>query len=193
MQDRLTELLEPCVEGLGYELLLLEVLRGSGTTLRLYIDRPAGAAEAGVGIGDCEKVSRQVSALLEVEDPISSEYTLEVSSPGWDRPLRKAAHFAEYSGWEAKVMLAMPMDGRRKFRGIIDAVDEQSVRLIVDGEPFDLPMADIERARLVFDEERYKEEQAEVELAAAGEPLIAEPVEAGEQAGEQAGGKPACD
>lgn len=180
MQDRLTELLEPSIEGLGYELVLLEVIRGKGVTLRLFIDwLPGTIDESGlakvVGIEDCEIVSRQVSALLEVEDPISSEYTLEVSSPGLDRPLRKPAHFAEFMGWEAKVVLDAPMDGRRKYRGTIEAVDEETVRLLVDGTAFDLVIADIERARLVFDDERYKVElKASEQRAAAAEQLATE-------------------
>lgn len=172
MQERLTELLEPSIEGLGYELLLLEVLHGQGITLRLFVDWAIGAVDENgkqkqVGVEDCEIVSRQVSALLEVEDPISSEYTLEVSSPGWDRPLRKPAHFEEYIGWEAKVMLGVPMDGRRKFRGTIESVEGGSVRLLVDGKAFELEIADMDRARLVFDQQRYKEELAAAEKANA--------------------------
>ncbi len=181
MQDRLTELLEPSIEGLGYELVLLEVIRGKGVTLRLFIDWLPGTVDENgvakvVGIDDCEIVSRQISALLEVEDPISSEYTLEVSSPGLDRPLRKPAHFAEFMGWEAKVTLDAPMDGRRKYRGTIEAVDDETVRLVVDGTAFDLVLADIERARLVFDDERYKAElKASEQRAAAAEQQTTEP------------------
>ncbi len=142
---QLQERLEPAVAGLGYELLCLE-LQGSGddSILRLYIDSPQG-----IGISDCETVSREVSAMLDVEDPIDTAYRLEVSSPGFDRPLVKAVHFQTYLGKETKVKLRVPHEGRRNFRGRILACDEGLLSLQVDNDTYALPLADIERARLV--------------------------------------------
>lgn len=138
-------LINPTVEGLGYELLCLELgQEGRDLMLRLYIDGPDG-----IGIGDCEAVSRAVSAQLEVEDPIPEAYRLEVSSPGWDRPLAKAAHFEAYLGHEAKIRTAVAIDGRRNYRGRMLRVADEAVHVEVDGEEFVIPLAAIERARLV--------------------------------------------
>ncbi|MGB1557975.1 MAG: ribosome maturation factor RimP [Oceanococcaceae bacterium] len=139
------ELLEPTVSGLGYELLCLEMVTGGKELLlRLYID-----SEAGIGIGDCEKVSRAVSAQLEIDDPIAEAYRLEVSSPGWDRPLVKPEHFVTYQGHETKIKTLLPLDGRRNFRGRIVSVADGAVHIEVDGAPFVIRLDDIERARLV--------------------------------------------
>ncbi len=148
VSDKLQALLAPLVEDLGYEFVGIEYQSNPKNRLiRLYIDRP----ETGIGIEDCERVSREVSALLDVEDPVSGQYTLEVSSPGIERPLFTGAHFARFVGEVAKVMLAVPMDGRRKFKGLIVDADEEQVVLEVDGERFTLTVADIQRANLAPD------------------------------------------
>ncbi|MEN8720886.1 MAG: ribosome maturation factor RimP [Oceanococcaceae bacterium] len=135
----------PTVEALGFELLCLELGQdGHDALLRLYIDKADG-----ITVDDCARVSRAVSTQLEVEDPIAGAYRLEVSSPGWDRPLAKPAHFAMFMGELAKVRTHMPVEDRRNFRGRIVALDEDAVHLEVDGETFVVPFADIERARLV--------------------------------------------
>lgn len=140
--------LTPTVEGLGYELLCLELQPdGKDALLRLYIESPEG-----IGIQDCEKVSRAVSAQLEIDDPIAGAYRLEVSSPGWDRPLAKKKHFEDYMGSEAKIRTHLPIIDRRNFRGFIRAVEDEAVHLQVDGELFVIPLADIEKARLVPDD-----------------------------------------
>jgi ribosome maturation factor RimP len=151
MSEKSTEiaaLLAPTVEALGLELLGVEfVASGGSAMLRLYIDR----ADSPVGIEDCEAVSREVSAQLDVNDPISSHYTLEVSSPGIDRPLFTAAHFTRFIGEQAKVGLRLPLDGRRRLQGRIAAV-EGGVVSLVDGErEFRVAMDNIEKARLVPD------------------------------------------
>ena len=145
VNSNLQERLEPAVAGLGYELLCVE-LQSTGTdaVLRVYIDSPNG-----IGVQDCVSVSREISALLDVDDPIDSAYRLEVSSPGLDRPLVKPQHFNEYLGRDAKLRLRIPHEGRRNFRGKLLACDENAVTVEVDGERFDLPFIDIERARLV--------------------------------------------
>src|SRR5688572_29540241 len=130
-------LLAPTVASLGLELLGAEYLPSpGGAMLRLYIDVPAGPAgeePRAVTIEDCEAVSREVSAQLDVEDPISSHYTLEVSSPGIDRPLFGAEQFARFAGESAKVTLRLPQDGRRRLQGQIVRVDGESITFNVDG------------------------------------------------------------
>lgn len=157
--SQISTLLAPTVESLGLVLLGAEYLpMPGGAVLRLYIDVPADAAVAEdgeprmVGIEDCEAVSREVSAQLDVEDPISSNYTLEVSSPGVDRPLFTPAQFAQFIGEQAKVGLKLPQDGRRKLRGrIIRVEDDGRIEFDVDGEPLKVSIDNIDKARLVPD------------------------------------------
>ncbi len=139
-------LISPTVEALGLELWGIEhASQGKYSTLRIFIE-----SEEGITIDDCEKVSRQVSAILDVEDPITGEYTLEVSSPGLDRPLFSIDQFESYSGSEVSVRLRNPLDGRRKFKGQIAEVSGDTVCIRVDGEDFQLPHADIEKANIVY-------------------------------------------
>jgi ribosome maturation factor RimP len=141
----LARLLEPTVEGLGYELADLELrIGGKSGVVRIFIDRPEG-----VGLGDCEVVSRQVSALLDVEDPVPGHYVLEVSSPGLDRKLTKPAHFRRFVGEEVRVQMRFPVEGRRRFRGKLMSADEKTIDVEVDGVSHSLPMATIDSARLV--------------------------------------------
>jgi ribosome maturation factor RimP len=149
-QDIVT-LLAPTVGSLGLELLGAEYLPSpGGALLRLYIDVPEGE-ERQVGIEDCEAVSREVSAQLDVEDPISSQYTLEVSSPGIDRPLFTPAQFQRYEGEQAKVALKLPQDGRRRFQGRILRTEGDAIVLDVDGTEFPVAAGNIDKARLVPD------------------------------------------
>src|SRR5580704_14288298 len=128
LRERLIALLEPLLGRLGYELVELEFSAGrSNGAVRLFIDAPAG-----VGVEDCEKVSREVSALLDVEDPIPTAYTLEVSSPGFDRVLRTPAHFERFKGSRVYVELKEPRAGRRRYTGQLVAVGEGGIGLEVD-------------------------------------------------------------
>jgi ribosome maturation factor RimP len=149
MREALIRLVEPEVAALGCELVELEFHphRGGGL-LRLYIDRTDGAT-AGVTVEDCEAVSRRVSATLDVADPIAGDYTLEVSSPGFDRPLRTRAHFARFTGGRVKVESLVPRAGRRRWTGTLVAVGEAGVTLEVDGQPVELALNEIKTARLV--------------------------------------------
>nr|WP_220486539.1 ribosome maturation factor RimP [Luteimonas sp. MC1782] len=151
----IANLLSPTVAALGLELLGVEYLSAPGSAVvRLYIERPGAETSAdtqGVGIEDCEAVSREVSAQLDVEDPISGNYTLEVSSPGVDRLLFKAAHFARFMGEQAKVTLQLPQDGRRRLTGRIAAVEGETITFDVDGQPIAVAAGNIEKARLVPD------------------------------------------
>jgi len=151
LKNELSTLIEPVVNGLGYELLLVEYSPSRGTgTLRLYIDAPAG-----IGIEDCERVSREVAALLDVEDPIPSAYRLEVSSPGLDRPLVKPEHFERFDGERARIEMIAPIEGQRRFRGVLRGTDGHSVTLETeDARRVSLPLANIEKARLIPDYER---------------------------------------
>ena len=160
--SEITALLVPTVQSLGLELLGAEYLPSpGGALLRLYIDVPidvpAGdvqgdAAQARtVGIEDCEAVSREVSAQLDVADPISGHYTLEVSSPGVDRPLFSPAQFARFLGENAKVVLKLPQDGRRRLQGAITRVEADNIVFDVDGNELPVAFDNIDKARLVPD------------------------------------------
>ncbi len=143
-QDELAKLLEPTIEGLGYELSDLEAKIGSQNgLLRLFIDK-----EDGINLEDCEKVSSAVSALLDVEDPLPGQYNLEVSSPGSDRTLTKLAHFERFTGETVKVQMRFPIEGRRRFRGKLLSADEKNIVVEVDGESHTLAIATIDIARL---------------------------------------------
>lgn len=143
---QLTEMFEPTVTALGLELWGIELLQqGKYSLLRIYIER-----EAGVAIEDCEQVSRQVSAILDVEDPIAGEYTLEVSSPGMERPLFTVGQFEQFAGSEVKLKLRNQVKGRRNFKGTIVKVAGGNISLQVDGEDYDLPHADVEKANIVY-------------------------------------------
>jgi len=142
----ITELIDTTIQALGLDLWGVELLQqGKYSLLRIYIER-----EEGVTIEDCEKVSRQVSALMDVEDPIAGEYTLEVSSPGMDRPLFCIEHYSQYVGIEVDLKLRRPLEGRRKFKGQIIKVSGDVVGLLVEGSEYDLEFSDIEKASIVF-------------------------------------------
>ncbi len=143
----LQQLLEPPVQALGYELVGIEYIsQGRGAVLRIYIDSPAG-----ISADDCQRVSHQVSGVLDVEDPIQGRYDLEISSPGLDRPLFTAQHFARYVGHKAKVRLGVPMNGRRNFSGVLQGVQADAVLINDEGVEFSLPLGAIDKANLVPD------------------------------------------
>jgi ribosome maturation factor RimP len=142
---KIVELVEPVVSSMGYELWGLEYLsQGRYSLLRIYIDKPDG-----ITLTDCEQVSRQVTGVLDVEDPIQGAYNLEVSSPGLDRPLFTLPQFARYTDSDVKVNLGMKLDGRRKFTGRIIGVQDNQVLLEVDGKEYKVPADAIDNARLV--------------------------------------------
>lgn len=167
----LEDLIKPIVEGLGYEFWGMEHLsQGKHSLLRIYIeslDMQAGnvasdvtlsetdevteseAKESGIALDDCEKVSRQVGAVLDVEDPISGDYTLEVSSPGMDRLLYNLSQYERFKGHHIAVKLRMAYEGRRKFNGIISGVEGHDVVVQVDQEEFLFPIEAIEKANII--------------------------------------------
>jgi ribosome maturation factor RimP len=132
------------VEALGYELVGIEFLRGRQSTLRIYID-----SENGITVEDCADVSHQVSAVLDVEDPISVAYSLEVSSPGLDRPLFTAAQFTQFIGEEVSLVLRIAMQNRRKWQGIIKTVDGEMITVTVEEKDEVFALSNIQKANLV--------------------------------------------
>jgi ribosome maturation factor RimP len=163
LQTKLISIVEPVLNAAGYDLVDLRfLLEQGGWVLRVAVDRPLDASldptqvpEDRVDLEACENLSRELSAVLDVEDPIPQAYSLEVSSPGIDRPLRLPSHFAYFAGSEAKIQLAVPLQtdtGERKnFRGFLRGVEGDKVAIEVDGQMFHLPIDDIDHAKLVPD------------------------------------------
>jgi ribosome maturation factor RimP len=144
-EQKLTELLRPAVEETGKSLLGIEYISaGNNSILRLFIDH-----ENGIDVDDCAEVSRQVGALLDVEDPISSEYNLEVSSPGVDRPLFDIAHFQAVIGETVNIKLSIPLNGRRKFKGPLVAIENNNLIIEVDSIDYEMPIGNVDKANLV--------------------------------------------
>jgi ribosome maturation factor RimP len=142
---KLNDLIKPAIEKMGYELTDLEVKNQDREQLiSIFIDNLTG-----IKIEDCEIVSRQISLLLDVENPISGKYILEVSSPGLDRKLTKLNHFKRFMGNELRIKLLRSMDGRRNFRGKLLAANKESIKVQVDDQLYKLPIDMIETARLV--------------------------------------------
>lgn len=145
LDDRLYDLIEPSTRVLGYELVGVEYIRaGERSVMRVFIDRPEG-----ITIEDCERVSRQVSTLLDVEDPVRGQYSLEVSSPGLDRPLFRPEQFAKFTGHQIKVRTEVPLDGRRTFSGAL--IEYRDGHLVLDDGSHELhiPWESVGRANLV--------------------------------------------
>ena len=145
VEQRLTEMLTPAVEALGFELLGIEyVSAGKHSVVRLYIDH-----EDGINVDNCADVSRQASAILDVEDPISTEYNLEVSSPGMDRPLFKEAHYLACLNEVVSLRTRMPVGDRRNFKGKVLACESGNLTLEIDNQTHVLAIANIEKGNLV--------------------------------------------
>jgi ribosome maturation factor RimP len=143
----LQAIIEPAVTALGYELVGIEYMsQGKHSVLRIYIDH-----ENGISVDDCADVSHQVSAVLDVEDPITGLYTLEVSSPGLDRPLFSEAHYQRYFGQLAEIRLRSPLEGRRRFKGRLQSVQDGQVMIEVDGVEYSIALDNIEKANLVHE------------------------------------------
>jgi len=149
MRDALMRLLEPPIEALGFEVVDIEFSQaGRGGVVRIFIDRGAGATDLPITVDDCAAVSHAVSQVLEIEDPIKGHYTLEVSSPGFDRILRKRAHFERFIGERIFAELKLPQDGRRRFIGVLKVIVGDSIVVVVDGQDYSLPFERIQKARL---------------------------------------------
>jgi ribosome maturation factor RimP len=146
-KDQLINLLEPVVTTMGYELVELEFVGGGGNrTLRLFIDAPGG-----IGLDDCEAVSHSVEAVLDEADPIPEGYSLEVSSPGVDRPLRKAADYERFAGDKVKVKTYGPIDGQRSFTGALVGLEDEQVVIETPEGRTAIPLDQVAKAHLVAD------------------------------------------
>ncbi len=154
IRDRVIGLTEPLLEQLGYELVDVEWAGGPRDgVLRFYIDLPGGVGADGsaahIGVEDCARASRELSALLDVDDPVPGHYSLEVSSPGFDRVLRKPQHYGRFVGSKVRVELLQARDGRRRYTGTLAGVGDTEIELDVEGMPIRLPFAEIGKSRLV--------------------------------------------
>jgi len=145
LELRLTEMMQPAVDALGFELLGVEFIRaGNHSTLRVYIDH-----ENGISVDNCADVSHQVGAILDVEDPIATEYSLEVSSPGMDRPLFTLPHYEAVLNETINVRLNVPQDGRRNFKGTLVGIEGDMINVEVDNQVFSLLIDNVAKANLV--------------------------------------------
>lgn len=147
LAGRVEVLIGPTVEAMGYSLVRVQILGRSRPRLQIMAERTDGEAML---VDDCAALSRAVSAVLDVDDPIQGAYTLEVSSPGIDRPLVRLADFDRFSGFEAKIEMVLAINGRRRFQGRLLGTDGETVRLRMDDAEVLLPYADIRRAKLVL-------------------------------------------
>ncbi len=145
--DRVEELVAHALERMGYDLVRLRLHGAAQPTLQVMVERRDGKAMA---VDDCADISRAVSALLDVEDPIAGRYTLEVTSPGIDRPLVRAADFERFAGFEARIETSQPVSGRRRFRGKLMGTTPAGVRIALPEGEAEVPFARIHRAKLVL-------------------------------------------
>ena len=147
----LQDLLEPVITGLGYEVVRILTIGQKNPTLQIMIDRLDGKD---ITVEDCATVSRTVSTVLDEKDPIKDQYSLEVSSPGLDRPLTKIEHFKRFSGYEARIETAVEVEKRKRFKGVLGNVDEQNrVHIDVDGTDYTIAFDDISKAKLILTDE----------------------------------------
>lgn len=158
---RVAQVVEGPIEGLGFRLVRVKISNANGCTVQIMAERPDGT----MGVDECETVSRAISPLLDLEDPVGGAYYLEVSSPGIDRPLVRVSDFERWAGYEAKVELAVPLDGRKRFRGIINVPSPDGATVAIDlpdvkpGLPsrIELPLRDLAEAHLVLTDDLIRE------------------------------------
>lgn len=147
-------LIAPSLEAMGYSVVRVRFIGGQRPTLQIMAER---TADGSMNVDDCAEVSGVVSALLDVEDPIPGSYALEVSSPGLDRPLVRAADFDRFAGYEVKVEMAQPIDGRKRFRGRLLGRRDDAARIALDDSEVELPIAGIASAKLVVTAEMIQD------------------------------------
>lgn len=150
---RLAEIVNPAIEDLGFELVRIRLMSGKSTTLQIMADRPGG----GIEVDDCAAISNAVSAILDVEDPILDEYTLEVSSPGIDRPLTRLKDFDDYEGYEAKIETSELIDGRRRFKGTLAGIEGDEVLINLEEGTVGLKFEWLSDAKLVLTDDLIRE------------------------------------
>jgi ribosome maturation factor RimP len=157
LAEKIEDAIAPSVTGLGFNLVQVKLMDGRGAqTLQIMAER----ADGSMTLDDCAAISRQVSAVLDVEDVITTAYRLEVSSPGIDRPLVKLADYTNYLGHQAKIETLMPVGGRKRFAGALKAVEGNNITITVDGKDYVLPFMDIQTAKLVLTDALIKAHQA---------------------------------
>ncbi len=172
LMTRIADLIEPTLDDMGYELVRVQLFGGQRQTLQIMAERKDG----GMGIEDCTAISHAVSAILDVEDPIAGAYHLEVSSPGLDRPLTRAKDFVTWAGFDAKVELAQPHDGRKRFSGQLLGLDAEAdtvqMRLVETNEDVSIPRAEIGKAKLILNDAllAWAKAQQDEEAGASDEP-----------------------
>ncbi|MEN8723695.1 MAG: ribosome maturation factor RimP [Alphaproteobacteria bacterium] len=152
LDDELEALLTPTIEAMGFEVIRVRLLGNSPQILQIMAERPDGT----ISVDECANISRAVSAVLDVEDPVSGNYTLEVSSPGIDRPLTRLKDFDRFDGLEAKIELKQAVDGQRRFRGRLDGVEGDEVRLVTEQGILGFALEMIDQAKLVMNDELLK-------------------------------------
>lgn len=159
------KIVEPVVDGLGYEIVRIATIGSQRPTLQIMIERKDRGS---LTVDDCAAVSRAVSEVLDEKDPIEGEYSLEVSSPGLDRPLTKEEHFERFSGYEAKIETDTEVDGRKRFKGKITGIDpRQNIHFEMDEKNYEIPFTAVSKAKLILTDEllnSYVEENPEIEL-----------------------------
>jgi ribosome maturation factor RimP len=147
LADRIENLISPTIEILGFEIVRIEVLGEINPCLQIMAER---IDEAGMNVDDCAQISRAVSAILDIEDPITNAYTLEVSSPGMDRPLVKRKHFERFAGAEIRLEKRGQGDEQRRYRGDLRGIKGDDVVLLIKGEEMLIPFADVQKAKIVI-------------------------------------------
>ncbi|WP_294606853.1 ribosome maturation factor RimP [Roseovarius sp.] len=150
---RMAEIITPVIEDLGYELVRVRLMGGKTHTLQIMAERPEG----GIEVDDCARISTAVSAVLDVEDPITDQYTLEVSSPGIDRPLTRLKDFEMFEGYEAKIETSEMIDGRKRFKGVLAGVEDNEILINLDEGTIGLEFDWLADAKLVLTDELIKE------------------------------------
>ena len=157
MTTQIQQLISPSIEALGYEVVRVSLAGSIRKVLQIMAEPHDGRV---MSVEDCARVSRAISAILDVEDPISGAYSLEVSSPGIDRPLTRPKDYDRYAGHEAKIETHEPVDGRKRFKGVLKGLAGEAVKLESDGEILSLPLTEIAKAKLVLTDALIKAHQA---------------------------------
>lgn len=153
--EKLENIIEPVIKNMGYELVRVKLSGDKRKTLQIMVER---LDEKPMGIEDCSDISRQISAVLDVEDPISERYNLEVSSPGLDRPLTKLKDFIRFKGFIVKMQTLSLIENRKKFTGVIkDVIKDEEILLEVEGKEFLIPFNVIDNAKLVITDDMLKQ------------------------------------
>jgi ribosome maturation factor RimP len=158
LHDRIATIIAPSLNAMGYELVQIRLMEGGRRTLQIMAERKDSK---GMTTDDCADISRTVSALMDVEDPIKDAYVLEISSPGIDRPLVKRADFERFSGFEAKLETRLPIEGRKRFKGRLKGVEAENIVVdTVEGNTVRIPLDMVQTAKLLLTEELLKAAQA---------------------------------